>query len=156
MDGTVRGAVEVIDIRLGDGWPGQTHKRASAKADGWEVRGRELEVCLHRTGRVSEGFRGGGARNLPILVASAHSAELELEAIFRHHVLLCMRIVGAVDARRLRLGRRRGRRRRHWCRGGLLLLLPRAQSWVGRHGVCVCVCAGVGVEVGLCRIFIER
>ena len=38
MNSTVGGAVEVIDVRLRDGWTGESDKRASAKADCGEVR----------------------------------------------------------------------------------------------------------------------
>lgn len=82
------------------------------------------------------------ALDIPVLVTRTHSAELELEAIIRHHVLLCVRVIGAVHTRGARFGRRR---RRRWrgsssssssssSSGCRLLLLPRTQSWVGRHG----------------------
>lgn len=74
------------------------------------------------------------ALDIPVLVTRTHSAELELEAIIRHHVLLCVRVIGAVHTRGARFGRRRRRRWRGSSSGCRLLLLPRAQSWVGRHG----------------------
>lgn len=79
------------------------------------------------------------ALDIPVLVTRTHSAELELEAVIRHHVLLCVRVIGAVHTRGAGLGRRRRRRWRSSSSsssssGRRLLLLPRAQSWVGRHG----------------------
>ena len=65
----------------------------------------------------------------PVLITRAHSAELELEAVIRHHVLLGMRVAGTVHGHGL--GVCWGRRRWGRCR----LLLSSAEAWVGgRHG----------------------
>ena len=89
--------------------------------------------------KLARSWARRSALDIPVLVTRTHSAELELEAIIRHHVLLCVRVIGAVHTRGARFGRRR---RRRWrgssssssSSGRRLLLLPRAQSWVGRHG----------------------
>jgi hypothetical protein len=68
--------------------------------------------------------------DIPVLVTRTHSAELELEAIVGHHVLLCVRVIGAVHTHGIGFcwrwwGWRRSSRR--------CSLLPPAQSWIGSH-----------------------
>ena len=53
MNSAVGGAIEVVDIGLVHGRPGQTHERTCAEGDGGEVGEGELQVSFHRTRYVS-------------------------------------------------------------------------------------------------------
>jgi hypothetical protein len=80
---------------------------------------------MELAGLVKVGLRS--ASDIPVLVTRAHSAELQLEAAIGYHILLCVRIIGAVRTH----GSGLCWRRRRWWGNRSGSLLPGAQSWVG-------------------------